>query len=651
MPPFSSSQGPVRFDDFDVCLPSGELRKHGIRIKLQVQPFQVLQILLEHPGQVVSREELQKQIWPADTFVDFDHGLNNAVKKLREALGDSAESPRFIETLSKRGYRFIGTVHNGNGAGFATPKATAAVTALSVTSLSGSRRKGMVWGFGLGLAAFVALALILGLNASGIRNRFSGKNVAPRIQSLAVLPLQNLSADPAQEYFSDGMTDALITDLAQLGGVKVISRTSSMRYKQTNKSLPEIARELNVDGIVEGTVLRSGDRVRITAQLIYGPSDKHIWAHSYERELRDTLQLQGEVANDITQRISVNVGSSVGQHPASPSPLNVGAYDDYLKGRNYVSRQTKDDVLKGKEFLERSIQQDPNYAPAFAELAFAHYLRTFVDNSPQEESIEKSKAAALKALALDENLAEAHCVLGLIYANHEWDWSGGEREFRRAIQSDPNSSFARSQYAFYLDTVGRRVEAVQEIERALELDPFSPTQHSSASFVFLYARQYGPAQQEALRAVEIDPNFSVGHLALGSVLHAEGKPDEAFAEFLRYLSMSGQPAVAQQLESAAKRTHGPGEPLQKVAPLLLKNYPQKREMEPAWAVQIAWVYMFLGDKDKAFEWLNRACDEHSMELYTVAIDPDLDPLRRDPRYQDILRRIGLGRPRSDTGLD
>jgi TolB-like protein/DNA-binding winged helix-turn-helix (wHTH) protein/Tfp pilus assembly protein PilF len=631
----------ICFGQFELDAANGELRKAGVSLKMHPQPFHVLQLLAARPQQIVTRDEIRSSLWGGNTFVDFERGINSCVNQIRVVLGDDSEKPRYIETLPRRGYRFIGTVHNGNGAGVVAAKEAAASAAHSKVAVPGTRRKGFVWGTGLGLTAVLALALVLGLNTGAIRNRLLGKSVAPRIQSLAVLPLRNLSADPAQEYFSDGMTDALITELARLGCVKVTSRTSSMRYKQTNKSLSEIARELNVDGIVEGTVLRSGDRVRITAQLIYGPSDKHIWANSYERELRNTLQLQGEVANDITQRISPNVGSSAAKHPASPYPLNVEAYDDYLKGRNYVSRQTKDDVIKGKEFLERSIQRDPNYAPAFAELAFAHYLRTFVDYSPQEEAIEKSKAAALKALALDEDLAEAHCVLGLIYANHEWDWAAGEREFRRAIQSDPNSSFARSQYAFYLDTVGRRIEAVQEIDRALELDPFSPMQHSSASFVFLYARQYEPARREALRAVEIDPSFAMGHLALGSVLHAEGKSGEAFAEFLRYLNMSGQTAVAQQLESAAKKIPGPGEPLQKVASLLLKNYPEKPEMEPVWAVQIAWVYMFLGDKDNAFEWLNRACDEHSMELYTVAIDPDFDPLRPDPRYQDILRRMGL----------
>jgi TolB-like protein/DNA-binding winged helix-turn-helix (wHTH) protein/Tfp pilus assembly protein PilF len=640
MAPLSSSSRTIRFGKFDADVHSGELRKHGTRIKLQVQPFQVLQALLERPGQVVTREELQKRIWPADTFVDFDHGLNNAIRKLRDALTDDAENPRYIETLAKRGYRFIAEVHNANGAAVSHIEAPAAAAAPSITSAPATRQRGYFWSLGLATVA-VALAIVLVLHQNGLRDRSPGNGAAPHIESLAVLPLQNLSADPAQEYFSDGMTDALITDLAQIGSVRVISRTSSVQYKGMKKSLPEIARELNVDGIVEGTVQRSGDRVRITAQLIYGPADKHLWAHSYDRELRDALQLQGEVARDIAQNISVNVAGLSPQRPATPHPLNIEAYDDFLKGRNLVSRQTNVEVAEGKELLERSIHLDPDFAPAYASLASAYYVMTLVDQAPQPINIEKSVSAARKALMLDDNVAEAHCLLGLIYSMHDWNWASGEKEFRRAIQSNPGSAFAHSQFALFLVTTGRNPEAIQEINTALELDPFSPMQHSSASFVFLYARQYDLAMREARRAVEIDPSFSSGHLALGSVLHASGKPDEAFRKLLRYLSLSGQPAFAKKLETAERNTPGTGEPLQRVAPLFLATYKKKPEMQPAWAVILAWAFMYRGDKDKAFEWLNRACDEHSMEVYAIAVDPDFDPIRSDPRFAAVLHRIGL----------
>ena len=435
------------------------------------------------------------------------------------------------------------------------------------------------------------------------------------------------------------MTDALITDLAQLGNVKVISRTSSMQYKQTKKSLPEIARALNVDGIVEGTVQRSGDRVRITAQLIHGPSDKHLWANSYERELRDTLQLQEEVARDITQRISASVATSPALRAASPYPLNIGAYDDYLKGRSYVAKESKDGAIKGKELLERSIQQDPNYAPAFAALAFANYVLAF--HSPPREAIQQSKAAAFKALALDENLAEARCLLGLIYAIYDWDWAAGEKELKRAIQSDPNSSFARAQYAFYLDVVGRKADAIQETNTALELDPFSPARHYIASLVFLSAKQYDAALREARRAVDIDPGFVLGHLALSNALRAKGMIGEGFAEWLQYMRLQGATAFAQDLENEARKNPGAADPLQKVAPLMLKYFLEDAKKPSAQVIGIAWAYVLLGDKDRAFEWLDKACREHEMQMYAIAVDPDLDPLRSDPRFRDLLRRMGL----------
>ena len=315
----------VRFGVFDLDANSRELHKQGLKVRLQDQPFQVLQILVERPGTVVTREELQRRIWPSDTFVDFDRGLYNAIKKLREALGDSAESPRFIETLSRRGYRFIAEVTaNGNGALSTEPSTKAP----GQTAARGSRRA-----LQAGLALAFGTVILLGtvLVVGKVWRRFSGSGTAPQIRSIAVLPLQNLSADSAQEYFSDGMTDALITDLAQMGSVKVISRTSSMQYKQTKKLVPEIARELNVDGIIEGTVQRSGDRVRVTAQLIQGLADKHLWANSYERDERDIFALQRDVAEEITHQIRAQLRSNQAG-PAQAHSVNPKALDAYLQG-------------------------------------------------------------------------------------------------------------------------------------------------------------------------------------------------------------------------------------------------------------------------------------------------------------------------------
>jgi len=665
-----------RFGEFCLDVAERRLLRAGVTIPLAPKVFDTLLLLVENPGHLIEKEEFMRKLWP-DTFVG-DDALARNISLLRRALGGTSDSQSVIATVPKRGYRFVAEVdHNGSKRGnFQTAdlwhiaKALHTEAAPSVQQTiaptpvqpSGSNRHetstfmipsptpaaSPSW---LRPVPFVLFTLVLGVLAGVITfyllhptpslSRYVfGMNTTPSIHSVAVLPLQNLSGDPAQEYFSDGMTDALITDLAQIRSLRVISRTSTIRYKNSSKPLGQIARELNVDGIIEGTVQRSGDRVKITAQLIEANSDRHVWANSYDRELRDTLRLQEEVAHDISQRISANVGTVPGPRPASAYPLNIGAYDEYLKARNYISRQTKADVIKGKEILERSIERDPNYAPAYAELAFAHYVLATVDHSSLEEIVQ-AKAAALHALTLDENLAEAHSVLGLIDAMHDWDWPAGGRELQRAIQSDPNSSFAQSQFALYLVTVGRKTEAIREINTALELDPFSPMQHSSASFVFLYAREYDSAMREALRAVEIDPHFALGHLGLSSVLHAEGKPEEAFTEWLRFLRESGETVFAQELENAAKKKPGPGEPLQKVANIVLRHYQENSNHQSTWAVNIAWAYMFLGDKDKAFMWLNKACDEHAMEVYAIAVDPDIDPLRSDPRFAAILRRIGL----------
>ncbi len=623
----SSQTQPVRFGSFELDLRAGELRKQGVKLKIQEQPFQILAMLLERPGQVVTREELRTRLWPSDTFVDFDHSLNKAINKLREALGDSADSPRFIETLPKRGYRIIGTVQRAENAPAWREAAEPRPKRLHLT---------LIWG---GVA--VAVAVLVGFNFAALREHLLGKGSMQRIQSLAVLPLQNLSNDPAQEYFSDGMTDALITDLAQIGSLKVISRTSMLHYKKTDKSLPEIARELNVDGIVEGTVQRSGDRVRISAQLIYGPSDKHLWARSYERELRDTLQLQVEVAQDIAAGISANLIGMSGRHGGASYALNVEAYDDYLKGRNYVRRLAREDVVKGADLLERSVQRDPNYAPAYAELSYAYQILAMLNHRPPGEVIPKAKAAAVKALALDENLADAHSLLGVIYGEYEWDWAAEERELKRAIEVDPNSSFAHERYAVHLVTLKRKTDAIQEVNTALALDPFSPTQHSTASFVFRTARQYDSALREARRTVEIDPSYPVGHLNLAATLGTMGMYAEAFREWLRYLSLDGDGELAQELESAAKKLSVRGDPGQKLAHITISYYQKKSKTQYVAALTMAAAYIDLGDGDKMFEWLNKAHDEHSTGLYDIAVEPSLDPLHSDPRFQNLMRRMNF----------
>ena len=424
------SQAIIRFGVFELDSARRELHKQGLKVRLQEQPFQVLQILLEHPGEVVTRQELQRRIWPSDTFVDFDRGLYNAIKKLREALGDSAESPRFIETLSRRGYRFIGSVTANDGAGRMEEGA-------STGEVGMPRRQSHHRRLAIGVLLLLAFgATLFGLDIGGLRQRWLIKANPQAIHSLAVLPLQNLSDDPAQEYFSDGMTDALITDLAQIGSLKVISRTSVMRYKKTDKSLPEIARELNVDGIVEGTVQRSGDRVRITAQLIHGPSDKHVWASSYEREVRDVFALERDVIGDIARQVQAKLAMEKRAPLTEPRPINPKALELYLRGNYQLNRQGRgggdEEKRKAAERFQQAIDADPNFAPAYNGLANAHFRLLW----PSSQDAEIVRTAAQRAAELDPTFSDANVTLGNLLL-HSWNFRAAEDELRRAVALNP----------------------------------------------------------------------------------------------------------------------------------------------------------------------------------------------------------------------
>src|SRR6516165_8467932 len=464
--------------DFQAC----ELRKNGRKIHLQEKPMLLLGALTAKPGEVVSREELHKQLWPDDTFVDFETGLNAVVRKLREALADNPENPRYIETIPKRGYRFLGQVDSKGitepsvSSGQDSPNVELTSTsqgrrtiASLVETVSEYRRAKHVWMIAAAVFALGGLALtIVELNVlkvAGLHERAFGASGAPAIHSIAVLPLQNLSGDSGQEYFSDGMTDALITDFAQIASVKVISRTSSMQYKETKKSLPEIARELNVDGIVEGTVQRSGDRVRITAQLIHGPSDKHLWANSYEREMRDILTLEREVTADIADRVLARIERETVQ----PRPVNPKALDAYLQGNYHLNTNAAphdEELRKAGEFFQQAINADPNFAPAYVGLAQAHYTVWW----ESDNDLAVMTRASERALVLDPNSSDAWVQLGLVRLA-DWDWVAAEEQTRRAIILNPNSANGHEYLGEILDALGKSEEGWREHVIAQQLDP------------------------------------------------------------------------------------------------------------------------------------------------------------------------------------
>ena len=624
----------LKFGVFEVDLNAGELRKAGMRQKLAGQPFQVLQLLLEHPQEIVTREELQHRIWPKDTFVDYDLALKKAVNRVREALGDSVNSPRFIETIPRRGYRFIAPLAGNGVASSVVESPTEAVA----TDTRRSRRA-LRNSIALGLGIAVLLLALFGMAPERFRRRISGKTDLPQIRSLAVLPLQSLSADPTQEYFSDGMTDALTTDLAQISSLKVISRTSSMQYKQTRKSLPEIAHELNVDGIVEGTVQRSGDRVRISAQLIYGPSDKHLWAESYESDLGNILAVQDEVARAIAKEIRVQLLPEESSRLSSAPPINREAYELYLKGRYFWNRRNVEALRKALDYFQRAAEKDPGYAPAQAGLADTYSLLggAGYDVLPTAEAMEKARAAAQKALLIDDTLAEAHASLGYVIYSYDWNWTRAEEEFKRAIALNPNYATAHIWYSELLNDLTRKEEALAQAQAAVVLDPLSLNTNHSMARAEYFARHIDNAIETAQTTLEMDPNFAVAHLRLGRAYAAKGMYGQAVKEFQEFSTLSGDvPLATASIGNALARSgdrSGAVRALNKLAILSRQTHVP--------SISFALVYLGLGDNDQAVTWLEKAYGERSDFLLVLRVDPLFDALRPNPRFQDLIHRIGL----------
>jgi TolB-like protein/DNA-binding winged helix-turn-helix (wHTH) protein/Tfp pilus assembly protein PilF len=626
------SSGILRFATFEVDLRAGELRKQGVRIKLQEQPFHVLAVLLRRPGEVVTREELRNQNWPPDTFVDFDNSLNTAINKLREALGDSADNPRFIETLPRRGYRFIAPVSGIDG-GAATPDKD-----------KGGDGRESLWRFRW-IVAVVSLAVLaatlFAFNVFRVRERVLNDVRVPPIQSLAVLPLTNLSGDPAQEYFSDGMTDALITDLAQMGSVKVISRTSSMRFRRTDKSLPEIARELNVDGIVEGTVQRSGDRVRITAQLIYGPADKHLWASSYERNLQDVLALQEELARAIVGEIKVKLTPQEQVRLGTNHSVNPEAYEVYLRGLAFSKNHGEQSTRISTEYFNRAIQIDPQWAAPYAQLARSYH---WIGSSGHPEFYAKSKTAALHAIGIDDSLAEAHSALAYVLHNYDWNWSGAESEYKRALELNPNYSEAHHGYAVLLAAAGRNEQAVAEIRRAEELDPLLIPLQVNLGVVLSCAGRQKEAIEQLQNTTDLNPKYSYARMELGMAYLRKGMYPEAVANLEKAVA-AGKDDPDELLYLGALAygyaVAGRNREALKLLRELERQEANGKPVAAGWDTGLYPVYFALGQKDQAFGWLEKAYKQRSDSLLYLRCWPEFDRLRVDPRFADLVRRVGI----------
>jgi TolB-like protein/DNA-binding winged helix-turn-helix (wHTH) protein/Tfp pilus assembly protein PilF len=636
----------LRFGIFEVDLQAGELRKGGLKIRLQEQPFQVLGILLERSGKVVTREELQKTLWPQDTFVDFDHGVNTAINKIRQALGDSAENPRFVETVARRGYRFIAPVEivgAHENAAPVTPVGASPDAGDDRRTEDAARRAALQRRF---VAATVALALVavavlLALNVAGLRDRLVRQGATlPKIESLAVLPLENLSRDPEQEYFADGMTDELITSLAKIGSLRVISRNSVMQYKGQRKPTPQIAKELNVDAVVEGTVLRAGNRVRISAQLIQANPEKHLWAESYERDLRDVLALQGEIARAVADQIRIELTAQERTRLSSSRPVNPESYQLYLMGRYHAGKATVEGFMKGIEYFQQAIEKDPGNALAYAGVAHCYaYLGGGFGHLPTKEASSKARAAALRALEIDDTLAEAHSSLAVIRWQHDWDWSSAEREFKRAVELNPNSAVVHNEYMGYLASVGRLDQSIAEGRLAQQLDPFGPRVVGDIGWAYMINRHYDEALAYLQKALELDPNLPWVRVNLVMTYVLLGRQTQALAESekLEQYAYSAEHTMEASDLGYGYAVMGKRPEAQRIL-AHLKKLAKTRYVD---ASRIALVHAGLGEKDQAFEWLQRAYVEHSGSVWGLKVNPRWDPIRSDPRFQDLLRRMNF----------
>ena len=637
----ATSRQSVRFGEFELDFRSEELRKHGDKVKLQGQPIKILAILLAQPGELVTREALGKELWPGDTFVDFDSGLNSAVKKLREALGDSRESSRFIETLPRRGYRFIAPVEeaesaaSGPSTSYEPPEQV-----LADRRLSRYRLPVMV---GAGILALICI--FIGAFGTGWRERLGAETrVRPgtgqqSIQSLAVLPLENLSSDPDQEYFAEGMTDALTTDLAKISTLKVISRTSSMQFKGTKKPLQQIAKELNVDALVEGTVERSGSRVRITAQLIDVRNDRNLWAESYERDLQDVLALQSQVARSIASEIKVDLQPQEQARLAAVRQVDPEAEIAYLRGRYEMDKWTREGFKEGFRYFQQAVQEDPAFAEAWAGLSDAYFEWGESGIAPKAETLPKARAAAQKALELDETQSEAHVSVATIAATGGMP-SVAEKELRRAIALDPSNARAHQVYGILLRRYGRFDQSLAELERAEELDPLTPKKKNNLGVALYFVGRYDEALEWFHQVPDPDLDSERRHRRMAEIYEHKRMQKEAIAEFVASLRFGAKADLAARVERSYLSTgyaEAKGTLLRGEVDWAEKQ--AKSGTVPENAFWIARDYAILGDKNKAIGWLDTAYQNRTGGGEDYMFDPQLADLRSDPRVQELARRF------------
>ena len=625
----------VRFGVFEADLETGELRKNGAKVPLQGQPFQVCAILLERSGKLVTREELRQKVWPEDTFVDFDHAVNTAIKKIRIALGDEADNPRFVQTLPRRGYRFICPVLTGDGqlaeAEYPAAAATPVVETGPIDQRLSARPRFLVT---ILVSCFaVALAVIVYLGGRRMR---AGPFPSSGYVMLAVLPFQNLSGDPSQDYFSDGLTEEMIAQLGALSPdqLGVIARTTSMAYKHTSKSVEQIGSELGVGYVLESSVRRDGNQVRISVQLIRVHGQLHVWARSYDRHISHSIELQEEVAKAVAEQIEVKLSPSY-KGRTNPHHLDAQANEAYLRGRYFWNQFTPEGYRKAISYFQQAIERDSDFAEAYSGLADSYNFLVVTDSIPAGEGHLKALEAARRAVSLGVDLAEPHASLAVAMARSEWNWPGAENEFKRAITLNPSYAMVHRLYASILAATRRHHEAWQQINEAMRLDPLSLPNNAEVVRTLYYARNYDQAIEQGQKAMQLDPNYVRTHFWLGRVYSQKGMHREAIAAAEKILesmpdSTLGLTEMAYSLAVAGRR---------KEARQILRRLEGRSTSAFVPAYNFAVIHIALNEEEVAMRYMQQAYENRDWALLVLAVEPRLDPLRRDPRFQEISAKL------------
>jgi TolB-like protein/DNA-binding winged helix-turn-helix (wHTH) protein/Tfp pilus assembly protein PilF len=637
-----------RFGPFELRTATRELYKHGVRLKLRPQAYQVLVMLLERAGEGVTREELQTRVWPANTFVDFEHGLNTAIKELRRVLSDSAAEPRYIETLPKLGYRVIVAVEVGTGAVGDGAKGSGVALAIVESVSTNAKTAGMEsgisgrwrWKAAVVIGALVVMGMVAAVKWPRAQ-RQSQKAATNGRMMLAVLPFENLTGEEGQDYFSDGLTEEMIAQLGRLNPQEfgVIARTSVMHYKHTAFQTEQIGNELGVQYVLEGSVRRDAVKVRINAQLIKVGSQTPLWAREYDRELTNLLAVQAEIAHEISDEIQLTLGAQKLRppgHKPTLTPQAYQAYDLYLKGLFFWNKRSLPGFQQAIEYFQQAIAKDAKYAPAYAGLANSYTLLTAYSMAPTSKYMPRARAAALRALELDDSLPEAHVALALIVENYDWDWNAAEKEYRRAIELNPNYATAHHWYAELLTWRGRFEEALRESDSARRLDPLSLIIASDHAGIFYYSRKYDQAIEQFNAVLEMDPNFPRAYQVIDAYLE-KGLFAEALVEMEKWRRTTGDGPMIW-----AKMAYVYGRSGQKErARSQLEKVEAANRKQPLDPTALVLANIGAGNNEVALSWLEKGHFQHSNSLTALKVEPAYDPLRGDPRFQELLRRVGL----------